>query len=159
MNDNNTQSIFDDQNPNTKEQNTDQPDLVPLDPNYKSKIDSYKNQEISAQTQERLNTPLKKSVQPKYKDYLKLILDLINQGTIDVFNPSSIINTNIYNTLNEQGKADVDKILINLINMVQRMQYLNEKGEENSFQLESIVDNIWQTKEKIEQKHGDVLKI
>ncbi len=126
---------------------------------YHKIIEEHKEKEITSDMQERLNKPLEKEVKPKYRDYLKFILDLIERKEIDLYRPDTFINKDIYNDLRPEIKSKADITLVNITNMVRQLNYLYEKGEENSFQLENLVDNIWYTKERIEQVHGDVYKV
>lgn len=126
---------------------------------FTEKIVAHQDQKIDHDLQKRLNKPTKKSIKPKYKDYLKLILDLLEKKEIEAFVPGTFINQDIYDALDEKAQAEVDKTLLNLASMVQQLQYLSDNGAQNSFQLESLVDNIWYTKERIEEVHGDVYKV
>jgi hypothetical protein len=126
---------------------------------FQKKIKEHQNTEITMEIQDRLNKPLVKNVKPEYKDYLQFILKLIQDKEIDVFVPSTLLHQEKYDVLNDKAKAEIDMTLVNLAQMIQQLQKLFDLNQEESYQLESLVDNIWYTKERIESVHGDVYKV
>lgn len=113
---------------------------------------------MDEKTQKELNTPL---IDPDFKnqrneDFLNLLIKLINEGKIELYRPSSLINFEIYDKLTEekQGKADLEAM--NMLAAIREIKDLFDNGFLNTFQMENLVERVRQTKERLETEGGNI---
>ena len=112
-------------------------------------------------TQNELNTPLEKpnGLGVDDKDFLDLVLSIIDDGKIDLYKPSSIINNNVYKGLNAEDQGKVDLEAINLLSAIRDIKGLCDNGDRDSFQVENLVERLKNTKERLENESGDLFII
>lgn len=113
------------------------------------------------QTQQLLNTPLSdpKGVGDKNQQFLELVMKLISEGKINLYNPSSLINRSFYDTLTEQQKGKADYEAMNLLSTIRDIKGLYDAGYKDTYQMESLVDRVRNMKERSEEKGGDMFII
>ena len=113
-------------------------------------------------TQKNLNTPLQDStgsIDGKDQEFLNLILSLIEEGKIDLYKPSSLLNNDVYNTLNDQEKGEVDLAAMNMLNAIREIKGLNDNGFRETFQMNNLVSRLRYNKEQLESADGDLFII
>ena len=113
-------------------------------------------------TQKNLNTPLQDStgsIDGKDQEFLNLILSLIEEGKIDLYKPSSLLNNDVYNTLNDKQKGEVDIAAMNMLNAIREIKGLNDNGFRDTFQMNNLVSKLRYNKEELESADGDVFII
>jgi len=117
--------------------------------------------QISAETQQELNQPLKNdekniAIDPKDREFLKMIVEKIEKGEIKLYVPSSLLNHAVYDNLDEslQGKADYDSF--NLLSSIREIYQLWRSGDRESFQIINTVHGMRLTKERLEDLGGDI---
>jgi tRNA(Phe) wybutosine-synthesizing methylase Tyw3 len=117
--------------------------------------------QISAETQQSLNQPLKNdgtmiAIDPKDREFLKMIVEKVDKGEIKLYIPSSLINHAVYDNLDEatQGKADYDAF--NLLTAIREIYNLWKAGDRESFQIIYQVHRMRLTKEHLEELGGDI---
>ena len=113
-------------------------------------------------TQKNLNTPLQDStgsIDGKDQEFLNLILSLIEEGKIDLYKPSSLLNNDVYNTLNDKQKGEVDISAMNMLNAIREIKGLNDNGFRDTFQMNNLVSKLRYNKEELESADGDVFII
>lgn len=113
------------------------------------------------ETQKRLNEPLKDptGVDPKDQEFLQSIVSLIEEGKINLYRPSSLLNGEAYDKLSNELKAKADLESMNLLNSVRDIKNLYENGFRDSFQIQYAVNEARMEKERVEQVCGDVFII
>ncbi len=120
--------------------------------------DTSSSNGISDEMQERLNQPLKHggSMDPADGVFLASIVEKIANGTIKLYQPSSLLNASVYEQLEApaQGKADFDAM--NLLSTVREIYQLWQSGHRDSYQIEYLVHKIRLTKERLESIGGDI---
>jgi hypothetical protein len=117
--------------------------------------------QISAKDQQALNQPMKNdqtiiAIDPKDREFLKMIVKKVDKGEIRLYVPASLINHAVYDNLDEstQGKADYDAF--NLLTAIREIYTLWHAGDRDSFQIIYQVHRMRLTKERLENIGGDI---
>lgn len=113
---------------------------------------------MDPEEQKQLNKPLAKSdgIGEENEKFLAQVMELVDGGKINLYGPSSIINTELYDKLNEDRQGQVDLEAINLLSGIREMADLYHNGYKDSFQMENLVERIRLTKERLEFHGGDL---
>ena len=99
------------------------------------------------------------------QEFIQIIFELLENGTIDLHKPASLINTSFYDKANEmsQGKADVTAV--NFLSKIRELNDLRElSGQEvnyikPTYQAKYLVSMLKYNKETYEKAHGDMFII
>jgi len=118
---------------------------------------STDNQDIHEETQKMINTDMKTDdYAPADQEFVDLILQLVEAGTIQLYQPSSLINHQVYDTLSDEAKGLAD---LNAMNILAKLRQIVEQSkiyEHPTFQLKSLVASVRQNKERLEEHSGDI---
>lgn len=111
--------------------------------------------------QQALNIPLKKDDGMSAEDeaFLNLILGLVNEGKINLYQPSSLIHNAVYDPLTDQQKEKVEIEAMNLLNGIREIKGLCDAGFRETFQVENLVSGLRLSKERLEELGGDLFII
>jgi len=116
---------------------------------------------MDKETQDLLNKPLQLSegMDPKDREFLELIVRLVNEGKINLYGPSTLINSEVYNKLDfeKQGKADFESV--NLLAAIREIKGLYDAGYAETYQVINLVHRLRDTKERLEIEGGDLFII
>lgn len=95
----------------------------------------------------------------QHENFMKGVLRLIDSGEIDLNKPQSILKMEIYNRLDEMWQSKVDLALVNIVNLLTHIVAfrISKKTPDESTELESMIEHLWQMKQRIEETH-DVFK-
>lgn len=117
----------------------------------------YKDEQV----QKELNTPLAapEGVSEKNREFLHMVVQLIEDGKIELFTPSTLINESVYEKLSEEEKGKADLEAMNLLATVREMKDLFDAGFKDSYQMENLVERVRNSKERIESEKGDIFII
>ncbi len=121
-------------------------------------LDEHKDVIIDPKTQKRLNEPLKDQTgfNEGHEDFLNMIIKKIENGELDVHNAQTLYNHAVYDNLNEEEKEKADLTAINLISTIRQLESIWKLDKKPTFQIQNIVETIFQMKSKFEDEHGDV---
>lgn len=118
----------------------------------------------SPRLQQMLNKPI--TIKPKTfkvdpvdKEFLKAVITRVEDGTIKLFNPSSLLNLPVYETLTSQLKAKVDYDILVLLHKIRQVKKLWDEGAKNSYQIMNLTRSLRLAKESLETQQGDVFVI
>lgn len=94
-----------------------------------------------------------------HESFMKEVLRLIDTKEIDLTKPQSMLKTDVYDALDEQWQSKVDLALINIVNLLSHIIdfRISKKTPDESPELQSMIDHLWQMKQRIEETH-DVFK-
>lgn len=127
----------------------------------KKNVTDYMTVELSPKDQEELNKPLKddSGVDPKDMDFLKMLVQKIDNKEIDLLVPGTLINHPVYDGLEEvaRGKADVDAY--KMLSTIRDIYKLWQLGDKESYQIQYMVNKIRIYKEELEERGGDIFII
>lgn len=118
------------------------------------------HKDMPEDSQKAAGKPLAGAMDPTSKTFLDLILDLLKKKEIDPGNPQSFLNQSVYDALKQTEKDHIDLALLNLGHMLEDIvQFrLNSETPESSPQLQTMVEQLRDMKQRIEEKAGDVFK-
>ena len=117
---------------------------------------------IDEATQRNLNTPLQDNtgrLDGKDQEFLNLIISLIDEKKIDLYQPATLINNEVYDKLDEKAQGQVDLEAINMLTAIREIKGLYDNGFKETFQMENLVHRLRMTKERLEETGGDVFII
>ncbi|MFA6992656.1 MAG: hypothetical protein WC269_05285 [Candidatus Gracilibacteria bacterium] len=116
---------------------------------------------LSVDEQKVLNTPLAQSGGMDEKDlaFLNTVMDLISKGTINLYNPSTLINRSVYDGLPTEKRGKIDFEAVNLLSAIREIKNLNDNGFGQTYQMSNLVQRIRVTKERLENEGGDLFII
>lgn len=116
---------------------------------------------LSPEEQKALNQPLKdpSGGGGSNQKFLSDVVAKINEGKINLFSPSSLLNQEVYQKLPEQIRGKIDMDAVNLLGKLRDMKGLYDLGQTDSYQMEYLVENVRLIKERIEAEAGDVFII
>ena len=125
------------------------------------------NNNIDHETQEMLNKPIidPEGLSKDEVEFIQEVMQRVYSGEINLFNPSSLINSHVYDNVEEktQGQAD-----IHAINFCSKMRSIKDLMDisggdllfvQPSFQVRNLVQSIKYEKEQFEEKYGDMFVI
>lgn len=94
-----------------------------------------------------------------HADFLQALIGMLDRGDIVSTDPQSMLKRDVYDGLDEQWKDKVDLALVNVADQVRLIEdfYRSADTPASSPQLQTMIEHLWQTKQRIEDTH-DVFK-
>lgn len=131
--------------------------MADLNPLYDPATD---NKAIDPAVQAMINQPLKDDtgLSAEAQALLNLIMQKVEDKTINLYGPSSLLNTPVYDALPPEAKAKADQNAVILLGKIRDIVNLMKLTQEPTYQLKNIVDSLLQTKNRLEE-HGDIFII
>ena len=126
--------------------------------NLASLYDEHKNLSESKQVQAGVSPA--GDMGDEHATFVKRISALVQEEKINVFSPATFYREGAYEKLSASQKSHVDLAMVNMADQVRHVvdYYLSEKTPNASPQLEQMIEQLWQMKERLESKHGKILK-
>jgi hypothetical protein len=114
---------------------------------------------LSEEQQKKIGQSVGAKMGEEYEMFMKKILRMLDGGEIDVSKPQSFLKMDVYNRLDEQWKSKVDLALVNIANLLGHIVSfrLSKKTPDESPELQSMIEYLWQMKQRVEETH-DVFK-
>ena len=115
--------------------------------------------ELTEKEQKNAGTPIKGKMDDKHSIFLKTVIKLIDDKKIDVDDPQTFLKSDVYEKLDEEWKDKTDLSLVNIAGQLRLIYefYKSKETPDESPQLQTMVEQLWQMKQKIEEQH-DVFK-
>lgn len=121
---------------------------------------STDNQDISEDVQGMINKPLEGGkISDKDRKFLDQLMKLVEDGTINLYQPSSLLNTAVYDQLPQEGKAKADQNAVLMLNKIREIVDLEKAPMDTNYQENNLVSALRLNKERVENEHGDVFVI
>ncbi len=123
-----------------------------------SLYDEHKN--LAEEAQKQAGKAIAGAMTDEHERFLETVLNLLKSKAIDPANPKSFLNDPVYAKLLQSEKDTIDLALINLGTMLEDIVEfrLSNETPDSSPQLQTMIEQLWQMKSRIEEKAGDVLK-
>lgn len=96
---------------------------------------------------------------PKDKAFLKEIIEKVENGTVKLFTPSTLLNQEVYEELPQNLKAKADYDILVLLHKIRQIKKLWDEGAKNSYQIMNMVHSLRLAKESLEKMQGDIFVI
>jgi len=95
-----------------------------------------------------------------HTDFVRTISRMITEGEINVYEINTLYNPGAYDALKPEEREQVDFQMVNIATLLRHIAdfYLSKQTPDSSPQLEQMIEELWQMKERLEQKYGDILK-
>lgn len=121
-------------------------------------LKKYEDHQVDDKTQKQLNEPLKDKTgfNEGHEEFLKMVIAKLESGELDPHKPASLYNRAIYDKLPEEEQEKTDLTAINLMSMIRQIESLWKIDQNATFQIQNLVESVFQMKAKFEKEHGDV---
>ena len=121
-------------------------------------IQKYQEHIVDPKIQQKLNKPLKDKTgfNKGHKDFLKTLIKKLKSGELDIHNIQSLYNKAVYEKLGDEEKEAADLTAVNLMSIIRQIEQLWGIERKPTFQIQNLVETVFQMKSKFEEKHGDV---
>lgn len=115
--------------------------------------------ELTQQQEQSAGTPVSGKLGAKYSTFLRDLFALIDKGDIRTDEPQTFLNQEVYEKLSEEWRDKTDLALINIANQLRLIDSFRKDTNtpDESPQLQTMVEQLWQMKQRIEDEH-DVFK-
>jgi len=126
--------------------------------NMKDLLQKYKDHVVPADTQAELNKPLKDQTgfNEGHENFLKILISKLEDGTLDPYKTDTLYNHTVYDNLPEKEQETASLTAMNLMSILRQIEQLWKLDQKASFQIQNLVETIFQMKSKFEEKYGDV---
>jgi len=116
--------------------------------------------DLSLDEIKKAGTPIKGDMEEEYKEFLKLLIRLLDEKEIDPLIPESFLKEKIFDALDESTQDKVSAALVNIAGQVRHIDdfYRSKETPDTSPQLQTMIMELFQMKSRLEEQHGDVLK-
>jgi hypothetical protein len=124
---------------------------------FDDKLREYKD--LSESAQKQAGKAIAGDMKIDHANFLKTMIGLLDKGDIVASDPQSFLKKDVYDALSEEWKDKVNLSLINIAEQIRLIEnfYRSEKTPNSSPHLETMIEHLWQMKERIEKEH-DVFK-
>lgn len=111
--------------------------------------------ELTEDEQRQAGKPVAGSIGDDHKDFAKTVTELIDSGQIDPANPQSFVKQEVYQQLDEEWQDKTDAALVNITHQVRLIYdfYKDPNFTNDSPQLHTMIEQLWQMKQKVEEHH------
>lgn len=117
-----------------------------------------KHTNISNQDQIDAGVQVQGPVGNSHQEFLEHLFALLASGEVDPYAPSSMLKTDVYDSLTEQEQDAIDMELQTICSQVRLIDSFQKSGgDKNSIHFNTMVEQLWQMVERIEIKN-DVFK-
>jgi len=121
-------------------------------------IKKYADHQVDEKTQQELNEPLKDKTgfNEGHEEFLKAVIKKLEDSVLDPHRPATLYNQAIYDKLPEEEQEKADLTAVNLMSLIRQIESLWKLDQSASFQIQNLVESVFQMKSKFEEQHGDV---
>lgn len=131
--------------------------MADLNPLYDANTD---NAQIADEKQKMINTPLAGGqLSAEDRAFLDKLLELVENGTIQLYVPSSLINTSVYEELSTEAKGKADQNAVAMLAKIRDIVELEKAPMDTDYQVENLVHSLRLNKERMEGIDGDIFII
>lgn len=121
-------------------------------------LKQYENHVMDEGVQKELNNPLadQTGFNEGHEDFLKMLIEKLNTGELDTHNPDTLYNQAVYESLSEEEQEKASLTAVNLMSTIRHIESLWKLDQTASFQIQNMVETVFQMKAKFEKEYGDV---
>ncbi len=119
------------------------------------------NAPVSDESQQVVNTPIEDptGMDDDDQQLVDMIVSLVDEKKINLYQPSSLLNQDVYEALDDEKKGAVDQKSFNMLTTVRDVYNFNKSEfTNNSYQFQNMVHKLRLQKEETEKSCGDVFK-
>ena len=121
-------------------------------------IQKYADYIVDHKTQQVLNNPPKDDTgfNEGHEEFLKMLISKIESGEINPLDIKTLFNKSVYDKLSEEEQEATDLTAFNIIGIIKQIEMLWVAEKIATFQIQNLVETVFQMKLKFEEKYGDV---
>ena len=120
---------------------------------------STDNQVIAGDVQEMLNKPQAGGqLSSEDRAFLDKLMKLVEDGTINLHQPSTLLNMAIYDGLEQASKAKAEQNAVLMLGKIREIVDLEKAPMDTNYQEMNLVGSLRQNKERLEE-HQDIFII
>lgn len=114
---------------------------------------------LSEAEQKKAGTPMGGDMGDEHKNFCKTITKLFESGEINVTQPETFLNRDVYDKLEPEWKAKTDLAMLNIATLLEHIYgfYKSKQTPDACPQLQNMIEQLWEMKQRIES-HADVFK-
>jgi len=117
----------------------------------------FKDAVIVPDVQSKLNQPLSgEGLAKEHAEFLDVLIGKLEKKELDSLNPSTLYKRPVYDKLSESEQEKTDLTAVNIMGVIRQIEKLWKLEHTKSFQIQNLVETVWQMKSKFEELHGDV---
>ena len=117
----------------------------------------FKDAAIDPNIQQKLNKPLSaEALAKEHEEFLDMLIGKLEKKELDPMNSSTLFNRPVYDKLSEGEQEKTDLTAINIMGVIRQIEQVWKLEHAKSFQIQNLVETVWQMKSKFEEAHGDV---
>jgi hypothetical protein len=121
---------------------------------------STDNQDISEDVQGMLNQPQSGGqMSDEDRKFLDNLMALVEAGTINLYQPSTLLNNAVYDQLPPEGQAKADQNAVLMLSKIRQIVDLEKAPMDTNYQEINLVSALRLNKERVEEFSGDVFVI
>ncbi|MDD4319494.1 MAG: hypothetical protein PHW10_04185 [Candidatus Peribacteraceae bacterium] len=119
-----------------------------------------RQKDLTPEEQKKIGQAVPGAMGDEQTDFVKTISKMIQDGDINVFDIKTFFHPGAYEKLAEMDRGQVDLAMINIADLLRHIAqfYVSKQTPDASPQLEQMIEQLWQMKDKVEGKFGDILK-
>ena len=112
-------------------------------------------------TQKMINQPVKDETgfNEGHEDFLKILIAKLENGEIKTYLPETLYNRVVYDKLSEEEQEKADLTAVNLMSLIRQIEQLWKLDQSSTFQIQNLVESVFQMKSRFEKQHGNVYVI
>ena len=124
--------------------------MADLNPLYDPKTD---NLPIDPAVQSMINQPLKdqSGFSPEDQTLLNQLMQKVEDGSINLYQPSSLLNVAVYDTLSPEMKGKADQNAVILLVEIREIVNLMKLSQEPTYQVKNLVQSLNIAKSRLEE--------
>ncbi len=121
-------------------------------------LKQYENHQVDGATQNMLNKPAKDDTgfNEGHEEFLKMLIAKLESGELETHNPNTLYNHAIYDQLSEKEQEKASLTAINLMSTIRQIESIWKLDQTATFQIQNLVETVFQMKSKFEKEYGDV---
>jgi methylaspartate ammonia-lyase len=93
-----------------------------------------------------------------HTEFVQLIAKMIKDKTIDVHQPETFLHKDVFDALDEISRSKVEQAMVNIADQLRHVAdfYLSKETPDSAPQLQTMIEHLWQMKDRVEKEFGDV---
>jgi hypothetical protein len=115
---------------------------------------------LTEDQQKKAGQPIQGDMDQDHKNFCTTVSELLESGAIDVTKPESFLNQAVYDTLPDEWKAKTDLTIVNMATLLDHIYgfYKSKQTPDACPQLATMIEQLWEMKQRIEAHGHDVFK-
>lgn len=115
---------------------------------------------LTEEQQKKAGQPIPGDMDDDHKNFCKTISTLLESGAIDVTKPETFLNQSVYDALPDEWKAKTDLVVVNMATLLDHIYgfYKSKQTPDACPQLATMIEQLWEMKQRIEAHGHDVFK-